>query len=143
MSAIARVNVAQVSVAQVRKARRRAERIWAIVICSALGGSLSLVGGYQIATSSSMRGPIKSGPVVRVPQQAYSLNDDDDIRTGSILITPPRGDQCRHNLFDNLTGQVWFLGFVSCEAALIRSNEKHPSFPERLQTISSAFRAPR
>ena len=143
MSAIAPISAAQASIAQVRKARRRAERIWAIVICGALGGSLSLVGGYQIATRSGMRASVKPGPVVRVPQQAYSLNDDDDIRTGSILITPPRGDLCQHNLFDNLTGQIWSLGSVSCEDALIRSNEKHPSFPERLQAISGAFRAQR
>lgn len=75
--------------------------------------------------------------------EGYTLTDDDQIRTGSILITPSRGDKCQHSLFDNYTGLVWPVGTVSCEAALLKSKEKQPSAPDRLQVIGAAFRSAR
>lgn len=131
--------------AQARKARRRrAERIWAVLVCGGLGGCLALVVAMQItATGSGTRGSIQTGSASRGAPQAYTVNDDDDIRTGSILIAPTHGEKCQHSLFDNYTGQIWPVGTVSCEAALTKSNEKHMSSPERLEMIGNAFRPPR
>ena len=123
--------------------RRRAERVWAALICGALGGCLALTAAVQIATGPGLRAAARSAPAPRIPSQAYTLTDDDEIRTGSILITPSRGDKCQHNLFDNYTGQLWSAGPVSCEAALVKSNEKQSSGPERLHVIGGAFRAGR
>ena len=133
--------------------RRRVERVWAVLICSALGGCLALlgvfqVGGFQLAVGPGLRASLQSGPAARGPSRAsmsegYTLTDDDQIRTGSILITPSRGDKCQHSLFDNYTGLVWPVGTVSCEAALLKSKEKQPSAPDRLQVIGAAFRSAR
>jgi len=127
--------------------RRRAERLWALAVCGALGGCLMLAGGIQIASGPGfpiMRSAAKPAtPAVRGPLLAYTLDEDEDVRTGSILITPRRGDRCQRSLFDNYTGLIWPAGFVSCEAALTKSNEKLPSTPERLQIIGGAFRSAR
>ena len=71
---------------------------------------------------------------------AVSATSDDDIYTGSILITPQRGDDCWQRYLDNLTGKIWDHGTVSCDAAALRSASVRPSVSPRLEAIAKAFR---
>ena len=71
---------------------------------------------------------------------AQAAGADDEIYTGTILITPPRGDDCWQRYLDNLTGQIWDHGMVSCDAAALRSAGVRPSVSPRLEAISKSFR---
>lgn len=78
-----------------------------------------------------------------LPQQRAAVAqaaDDDDIYTGTILITPPRGDDCWQRYLDNHTGQIWDHGTVSCDAAALRSVTTRPSNSPRLEAIAKGFR---
>jgi hypothetical protein len=120
--------------AKARRTNRRTEAIWAAVICGGIGGCLALVALAPMPSGSPLPIPSVSPAHVSQPQRS----NDDDIRTGSILITR-RGDDCEHLLFDNDTGHIRLVGRVSCEAVLAKSKESK-SGSDRVQTISNAFR---
>ncbi len=73
-------------------------------------------------------------------EAVLSATADDDIYTGSIVITPPRGDDCWQRYLDNLTGRIWDHGTVSCDAAALCSANIRPSVSPRLEAIAKAFR---
>jgi hypothetical protein len=74
------------------------------------------------------------------PQQVQS---DDEIYTGSIIVVPPRGDQCWQMMLDNRTGRMWENGYVNCYTAVRQLAETKRSgaiSSIRIQSISDAFR---
>jgi hypothetical protein len=46
--------------------------------------------------------------------------EDDELRTGAILFIPFQGNNCRQHMFDNISGRIWFFGYVDCESAISR-----------------------
>lgn len=66
---------------------------------------------------------------------------DDDLRTGSILITPPDGNVCEHRLIDNETWRIRPNGTVECDAAVTwhaqRNGELSPL--SRIEIIREGF----
>ena len=131
--------------------RRRLEGVWTLVLSGVVGSCLAVVAVKQMPmmplaswfSSTPKTIQIGAKPGTGTSQQATPrpLIDDDEIRTGSIVVQIRR-DDCEHRLFDNYTGQIWAIGTVSCEAALSRHRDSK-SGPERLQAIGSAFRPAR
>lgn len=68
---------------------------------------------FVVATS------LHDGRIIPSFAPAGSNGDrDDDLRTGSILITPPDGNVCVHRLIDNETWRIRPNGTVRCDAAV-------------------------
>jgi hypothetical protein len=95
--------------------------------------ALLLAAGLFVQTGTSLR--------ERKNDSAVAQPSDEEIYTGSILFVPYEGNNCRQNLFDNLTGRLWQSGFVPCDAA------QTPSMPQtqqwsaaRVDAIRSGFR---
>lgn len=66
---------------------------------------------------------------------------DDDLRTGSILITPPVGNICERRLIDNVTWRIHPDGPVKCDAAVAwraHSSGEYTS-QSRLEVIREGF----
>jgi len=85
-------------------------------------------------------GLVASGKYFIARQLAFATlleTNDDEIYTGTILYVPDEGTICHQVLFDNRNGRMSDNGNVDCERA---ANSKNWS-SERLQTISSGFRA--
>jgi hypothetical protein len=75
-------------------------------------------------------------------EQARELSDE-EIYTGSIVMVPPKGDQCWLMKFDNRTGRMWETGYVNCYTAvgsLAQSRRSGALSSVRIQSISNAFR---
>jgi hypothetical protein len=75
------------------------------------------------------------------PQQRAQR--DDEIYTGSIILVPPRGDQCWQMMLDNRTGRMWENGYVNCYVAVrqLADNRRSGAISSiRIQSISDAFR---
>ena len=73
--------------------------------------------------------------------QAGAQQDDDDLRTGSILITPADGNICEHRLIDNETWRIRTNGTVQCDAAVTWHPERggeHTS-TSRIEAIRDGF----
>lgn len=69
--------------------------------------------------------------------------NDDEIYTGSIVVVPPRGDQCWQMMLDNRTGRMWENGYVDCYRAVreLAENKRSGAISSiRIQSISNAFR---
>lgn len=82
------------------------------------------------------------------PTEARADNersDDDDLRTGSIIITPADGNICEHRLIDNETWHVRPNGTVRCDAAVTwRTHGSGAYTPQsRLEAIRDGFVAKR
>ncbi len=74
------------------------------------------------------------------PAQAQN---DNEIYTGSIIVVPPRGDQCWQMMLDNRTGRMWETGYVDCYLAVreLAENKRSGAISSvRMQSISNAFR---
>jgi hypothetical protein len=120
-----------------KAARRSGEGLWPILACCALGACLLLVGVVaKVAVGSPWLGTAEP------PPQQQHVYTDEEMRTGSILFVPLRGDECQHNLFDNKTGQIWHSGYVSCDVALSKTeNEKSKGWSlARTEAIRGGFR---
>jgi hypothetical protein len=71
------------------------------------------------------------------------VENDDEIYTGSVIVVPPRGDQCWQMMLDNRTGRMWENGYVNCYVAvsqLADSKRSGAISSIRMQSISTAFR---
>lgn len=44
-----------------------------------------------------------------------------ELRSAAILFVPFQGNNCRQNVFDNLSGRIWFFGYVDCGVAIARN----------------------
>jgi hypothetical protein len=128
------------------RAARRGDRLWAILACGGFGLCLAVGavaqtpfgahwggGGTKIGTAE----PPRTGNAPRDP-----VITEAEMRSGSILFVPFSGDQCQHNLFDNISGQIWHSGYVSCDVALQRGNdEKTKGWSiARTEAIRGSFR---
>ena len=78
------------------------------------------------------------------PQAQRAANDgtgDDELRTGSILFVPDRGNVCRQKLIDNTTWRIWDNGFVYCNEAVswnaVHGRRYTPT--SRIEAISDGF----
>jgi len=47
---------------------------------------------------------------------APQVAGDDALYTGSIIMVPRSGDECRRLIFDNRTGTMWEDGYIDCYA---------------------------
>ena len=71
------------------------------------------------------------------------VESDDEIYTGSIIIVPPRGDQCWQMMLDNRTGRMWESGYINCDVVVsqLANNKRRGAVSSiRIQSISDAFR---
>lgn len=79
----------------------------------------------------------------KAPGPSQQAQSDDEIYTGSIIVVPPRGDQCWQMMLDNRTGRMWENGYVNCYVAvrqLADSKRSGAISSIRIQSISDAFR---
>jgi hypothetical protein len=76
--------------------------------------------------------------------EPYAAGDakEHPLRTGSLLIVPPRGQRCQHRTIDNKT---WFIrdnGYVDCEEAMSKGTDqagRDGNSSPRLDAIRDAF----
>ena len=110
--------------------------VYVLLVWAAFGFSLFFFfSGNIFSGGFTLRGKAP-GP----PQQAQS---DDEIYTGSIIIVPPRGDQCWQMMLDNRTGRMWENGYVDCYVAVrqLADNKRSGAISTiRIQSIMDAFR---
>jgi hypothetical protein len=61
--------------------------------------------------------------------------------TGSIIIVPTRGEDCRQMMLDNRTGKMWDKGVVNCYEAVSRPDRDQRSGMSslRMNAIGKAF----
>ena len=61
--------------------------------------------------------------------------------TGSIIIVPTRGEDCRQMMLDNRTGRMWDKGIVNCYEAVSRPERDQRSGMSslRINAIGKAF----
>ena len=61
--------------------------------------------------------------------------------TGSIIIVPARGEECRQMMLDNRTGRMWNIGVVNCYEAVSRSekDQRGGMSTLRINAIGKAF----
>ena len=61
--------------------------------------------------------------------------------TGSIIIVPTRGEDCRQMMLDNRTGKMWDIGVVNCYQAVSRSekDQRGGMSSLRINAIGKAF----
>jgi hypothetical protein len=66
---------------------------------------------------------------------------DDDLRTGSILITPADGNLCEHRLIDNQTWRIRPNGIVQCDAAVTWQPQRNGEYTAitRIEAIRDGF----
>jgi hypothetical protein len=79
----------------------------------------------------------------KAPEPAQQAQSDDEIYTGSIIIVPPRGDQCWQMMLDNRTGRMWENGYVDCYVAVrqLAENKRSGAISTiRIRSIMDAFR---
>jgi hypothetical protein len=62
---------------------------------------------------------------------------DDNLATGSILLVPNYGSDCRRRLIDNATWRIWDDGIVDCHTAL---NDGGSPSASRVDVIREGFR---
>jgi hypothetical protein len=78
------------------------------------------------------------------PKPVALGNTADDLKTGSILITPSDGNICEHRLIDNETWRIRHHGFVACDEAISRTAQQTMRNPaERIEAIRDGFFAKR
>ena len=61
--------------------------------------------------------------------------------TGSLILVPPRGENCRQMMLDNRTGRMWDRGYVNCYEAVSRSDKDQRGGMStlRMNAIGKAF----
>jgi hypothetical protein len=65
---------------------------------------------------------------------------DDDLKTGSILITPSEGNLCEHRLIDNKTWRIRSNGVIPCDEAVSwAAQQTHPNPSARIEAIRDGF----
>lgn len=74
------------------------------------------------------------------PKPSAFGNPADDLKTGSILITPLEGNICEQRLIDNETWRIRHNGFVACDEAIARTAQQTIRNPvERIEAIRDGF----
>jgi hypothetical protein len=115
--------------------------VYVLLVWAAFGFSIfyffggSIFGGGMFSGGNTLRG--------NAPDPAQQAQSDDEIYTGSIIIVPPRGDQCWQMMLDNRTGRMWENGYVNCYVAVrqLADNKRSGAISSiRIQSISDAFR---
>lgn len=76
-----------------------------------------------------------------VGTRAATQTGDDDLRTGSILITPPHGNICEHRLIDNETWRIHANGEIQCDSAVTWRPDRDGAYTatSRIETIRDGF----
>lgn len=77
----------------------------------------------------------------RTAPQAGDETDDDNLRTGSILITPADGNICEHRLIDNDTWRIRPNGSIPCDEAVtlgLYGDGQHTA-QSRIEAIREGF----
>ncbi|MBI4275574.1 MAG: hypothetical protein HY659_12835 [Rhizobiales bacterium] len=98
-----------------KKATRRRGDTFAILLTSgAVIGLLAL----GVFVNAGVRGP---GNWDRESIDAFEKL----MRTGSILFVPPRGNDCRQKMIDNVTGLTWDVGLVDCDKAVAQAQKNY------------------
>jgi len=65
---------------------------------------------------------------------------DDDLSTGSVIVVPRHGNDCRLRLIDNATWRIWDQGVVDCDTALEQSRTRaHGWSAGRIEVIRTGF----
>jgi hypothetical protein len=65
---------------------------------------------------------------------------DDDLKTGSILITPSEGNICEHRLIDNETWRIRSNGVIACDEAVSWAAQQANRNPSaRIEAIRDGF----
>ena len=60
--------------------------------------------------------------------------------TGSVIIVPSRGEDCRQMMLDNRTGRMWDKGFVNCyEVSRSERDQRSGMSSLRMNAIGKAF----
>jgi len=60
--------------------------------------------------------------------------------TGSVIIVPTRGEDCRQIMLDNRTGRMWDNGVVNCYQAVSRAEKERSGMSSlRINAIGKAF----
>jgi hypothetical protein len=101
----------------------------AILIVFVAAGSLS--DGRIIPDFSTAEAPRKA----KVPAPG------DELKTGSVFITPPDGDICEHRLIDNATWRIYPNGHVTCDVVVSRAGRPEDSrdSSRRIEAIRDGF----
>ncbi len=128
-----------------RRIRSKEHHLWAardgrhavlaaILLTFVVAASLS--DGHLIPDFITRGNPV----VAESPQPA-----DDDLRTGSILITPRDGNICELRLIDNRTGQIRPGGNVECNDAVTWHPVRSDAYTaqSRIEVIRDGFVAKR
>jgi hypothetical protein len=80
--------------------------------------------------------PHRAAPGTAAPSRAAV---DDELYTGSLILVPRSGDECRKLLFDNRSGMMWEGGSFDCYA-VAKMNESRPTLGYmRMKAIHSSF----
>ncbi len=117
--------------------------VYVLLVWAAFGFSFfyffsgDIFGGGIFSGDITLRGNAPAQP------QRSQAQSDDEIYTGSIIVVPPRGDQCWQMMLDNRTGRMWENGYVNCYTAVRQLAETKRSgaiSSIRIQSISDAFR---
>jgi hypothetical protein len=120
-----------------RKARRwfRRDNRRALTICLLFGAAASIGLGSVIQHAPSIG-------TLRIAGNGPGLSQsDDDLATGSIIIVPVLGNNCRKKLIDNATWRIRDIGPVDCRTALARGAHGNESgwSASRVDIIRSGF----
>jgi hypothetical protein len=106
----------------------------ALIACLCLVSLFAFGAKIDDVSSSSTLGRAGLG------QRSPSLGDS-DVRTGSILLVPRFGDECRLRLIDNATWQIWENGVVDCQIAVAQAmSRSHAWSAARVDIIRDGFR---
>ena len=93
--------------------------------------AMSISDGRLIPDFSAARKSVAERPVPAV----------DDLRTGSILITPADGNLCEHRIIDNDTWRIRRNGTIACDKALGWAAEYSggAATPSRIEAVRDSF----
>lgn len=96
-------------------------------------GAASLSDGKLVPSFAPDRPPVAAA--------FGSAADDDNLRTGSILITPAQGNVCEHRLIDNETWRIRPNGTVQCDAAVTLQVQRSGEYSSlsRIEAIRDGF----
>ncbi len=82
--------------------------------------------------------PDFSSPAAKPELAAPSA--DDELKTGSIYITPPDGNVCEHRLIDNATWLIRPNGTIACDSAVLSvPQQRHRDSILRIEAIRDGF----
>ena len=112
--------------------------LYVLLVWAAFGASLF----YFFNGAAMFQGAAIAPPNGAASARTQAQNED-EIYTGSIIVVPPRGDQCWQMMLDNRTGRMWETGYVDCYLAVreLAENKRSGAISTvRMQSISNAFR---